>query len=66
MLDFEENIDLDALFDSLNVDSTRAGVVADQSNKAILPDSGAENPEFQQLNHIEVDMFLFDNPTDQS
>ena len=66
MLDFEENIDLDALFDSLNVSSPRADVGSFPSKESVLSKSEGLNSEFQQICTTELDLFLFDNPADHS
>jgi hypothetical protein len=66
MLDSVENIDLDALFDSLNVAGTGAVAGSDPSKKSVLPNSEVENLEFQQMCATDLDLFLFDNPTDHS
>lgn len=63
MLDFEETIDLDALFDTLNLVVAQSGAPQAAS---VTPSSSIETPEVQELSTLGVDLFLFDSPADQS
>jgi hypothetical protein len=66
MFDFEQNIDLDALFDSLSIPVPQVDSSPGSSKRAAFSNSGAELPEVDEVSTIEVDLFLFDNPADQS
>lgn len=67
MLDFEEKIDLDALFDTLNlaVAQSNAPQAASVTHSS-LANSSAEVPGIQELPSLGVDPFLFDTSSDQS
>lgn len=66
MLDFEENIDLDALFDSLSISGPQLDGSYAPPKKLASSNFGVEMPESGDVSAIEVDLFLFDHPADQS
>jgi hypothetical protein len=66
MLDFENNIDLDALFDSLSISVPQVDDSSASPKKALFSDSGVEISEVREVSTIDVDLFLFDHPADQS
>jgi hypothetical protein len=66
MFDFEQNIDLDALFDSLSIPVPRVDNDTGPQKKLVSSNPGMELPEVDGVSTIEVDLFLFDNPADQS
>lgn len=67
MFDSELNIDLDALFDSLSIPAPQVDSSPDTQQKRVASSKpGVEMPEVGGVSAIEVDLFLFDSPADQS
>jgi hypothetical protein len=65
MLDFDDNIDLDVLFDSLSLGK------GEPKSSDVIRGNISSNPEvstadIQELSCTGVDLFVFDNPADQS
>lgn len=65
MQNIDENIDLDALFDSLSTGEAPPSKAANITKLASASDLWATT-ETQELSSIDGDLFLFDTPPDQS
>jgi hypothetical protein len=63
MQNIDENIDLDALFDSLSIGGSTTNKASDV---AMVSHPGAITAEIQELSALDCDLFLFDSPPDQS
>lgn len=66
MQDVNDNIDLDALFDMLNLGGISPGATCDVTLTTGISYSGVETVEVLDLSPLDVDFVLFDAPTDQS
>jgi hypothetical protein len=66
MQDMDEKIDLDALFDSLNIGEALPGGATEVSKDATVSLSKVKAAEIQELSSMDSDIFLFDIPADQS
>ncbi len=64
MLDNDENIDLDALFDSLNIAAGQSDMARGVLNGAVISDANAL--ELHDISLLDVDLYLADATTDQS
>lgn len=65
MHNLDENIDLDALFDTLNISQNQSyGRLGAASAVSVQPDLGAY--EMQHISPIEADFIIVDLPSDQS
>lgn len=62
---FEENIDLDALFDSLSISEPKSDGSSGALKGAALSAPVIEIPDVREISALNVDMFLFDPPMDQ-
>ncbi len=66
MQNIDENIDLDALFDMLNISDVPVGkesVLPDNSTLSML---NVHTHEVAELSPLDQDLFTIDTPTDQS
>ncbi len=68
MLNFDDKIDLDALFDSLNIGEAHpVNETADSSQIGATSNSGVDAIEIHELSALDAaGLFQFDMPTDQS
>ena len=66
MQSFDDNIDLDALFDMLNIGNEPAGKTADAAGKAFVSHLDPTTHQVQDLSPFEADHFIVDLPIDQS
>ncbi len=63
MQNIDENIDLDALFDSLSIVGSITSKAADVT---IVSHPGTITADIQELSALDGDLYLFDSPPDQS
>lgn len=66
MQSFDENIDLDVLFDSLSIDEEAPSSKVANVTVAAVSRPGLMTTEVQELSSLGGDLFLFDTPPDQS
>ena len=66
MQNTDDNIDLDALFDMLNIVESRPEAPSDASAKSAIPQADQAAHDVQDLSSLGADFFAFDLPTDQS
>jgi len=59
----DNNIDLDALFDTLNIGEGQSGKAL---NAAAISWPTVKMEEIHELSTLDSDLFLFDTPADQS
>jgi hypothetical protein len=62
----DENIDLDALFDVLNIGESKPAKPEGAAKAAASSQPEVKTADIQQLLSLDGDLFLFDSPTDQS
>jgi hypothetical protein len=66
MQNTDDNIDLDALFDMLNIAGTESGKDAVPEVQPGLPGSNISDHQVPELSPLDDDIFTIDLPIDQS
>jgi hypothetical protein len=66
MQNFDDNIDLDALFDSLNIAAAPSDTASNAAMTLPASKPDVKEVEIQDISSLEGDLFLFDTPSDQS